>query len=160
MNALERVLEVQKQNLFPRLGKGAGILGELYREGQRCLSGWSRICPCPEPTGFCLAKKKWIGLVEEYYGGMPFGLSGYEPFYVIEAMTVSQFRQSGLTATVEVPCGIVKDTSLGMRTTIRVGVHGTTWKTIVDLSDLQDDDAALAVGVDAVVKLQKAEFRK
>jgi len=145
MNALERVLEVQKQNLFPRLGKGAGILGELYREGQRCLSGWSRICPCPEPTGF--------GLVEEYYGGMPFGLSGYEPFYVIEAMTVSQFRQSGLTATVEVPYSTV-------RTTIRVGSQGTTWKTLVDLADLQDDDAALAVGVDAVVKLQKAEFRK
>ena len=107
----------------------------------------------PEPTGFCLAKKKWIGLVEEYYGGMPFGLSGYEPFYVIEAMTVSQFRQSGLTATVEVPYSTV-------RTTIRVGSQGTTWKTLVDLADLQDDDAALAVGVDAVVKLQKAEFRK
>ena len=152
-NSLNRVAEIHRSAIPSRLLKGAENLGTAWRSGQRCLSGFARICPCPTPTEFCQVKLKWIALAEEYYGGMPFGLSGYEPFYVIEAMTVSQFRQSGLTATVEVPYSTV-------RTTIRVGSQGTTWKTLVDLADLQDDDAALAVGVDAVVKLQKAEFRK
>lgn len=148
MSVADRVKEAEKSALPGRLRKGARILGRLYLEGQRCISGWSRICPCMKPSEFCDAKKRWVILNDEYYGGPPFGLAGHEPFYVIEAMTISQWRESGLTATVQV---------LGDQQ-IRVGVHGTTWKTIADLAELQDDDAALAVAVDAVVKLQRAEF--
>jgi hypothetical protein len=100
------------------------------------------------PNDFCLVKRQWVELLEEYYNGPPFGLSGNEPFYVIESMTVSQFRATGLTALVDVPTA---------ETPIRVGVRGTTWKTLVDLAALQDDDAVLAVAVDAVLKIQKSE---
>jgi hypothetical protein len=147
VTVLDRIEAAKKSALPSRLRLGAEHLGRLYREGQRCVSGWSRICPCFNPTPFCLVKKKWVALSDEYYGGPPFGLTSYENFYVIEAMTVSQFHATKLTALVEVPGG-----------TIRVGIRGTTWKTLVDLADLQDDDAALAIGVDAVIKLQKAEF--
>lgn len=146
-SVLARVEAAKKSAIPSRLLRGAEVLGRLWRAGQRCLSGWARICPCPNPTEFCQVKVKWIGLSDEYYGGPPFGLAGHEPFYVIEAMTVSQWRASGLTAVVEVPGG----------EKIRVGVRGTTWKTLVDLAALQDDDAVLAVAVDAVVKLQKSE---
>jgi hypothetical protein len=131
-----------------RLQKGASHLGRLYREGQRCPSSWLRACLCQTPNDFCLVKRQWIQLLEEYHDGPPFGLSGNEPFYLIESMTVSQFRATGLTALVEVPHA---------DTPIRVGVRGTTWKTIVDLAELQDDDAVLAVAVDAVIKIQKVE---
>jgi hypothetical protein len=147
MNSADRVAQIQKSDLPSRLLKGATNLGEAYRAGQRCLSGFSRICPCATPTEFCQIKRKWIALAEEYYGGQPFGLGGNEPFYVVEAMTVSQFSATKLTATVEVPTG----------ERISVGNRGTTWRTIYDLGQLQDDDAALAVAVDAVVKIQKME---
>jgi hypothetical protein len=144
----DRVEAAKKSALPSRLLKGAGLLGQLWKEGVRCVSLWSRICPCDPKTNFCEVKRKWISLAEEYYNGPPFGLSGNEPFYVIESMTVSQFRATGLTALVDVPHA---------STPIRVGVRGTTWKTLVDLAALQDDDVVLAVAVDAVIKLQKAE---
>lgn len=149
----DRISEIEKSLIPSRLLRGAEILGRLYRAGQRCLSGWARICPCPTPTEFCQAKVKWVGVADEYYGGPPFGLAGHEPYYVIEAMTVSQFKATKLTATVEVPDAIIGTA------TIYVGVRGTTWKTIADLGALQDDDAALAVALDAVVKIQKADRR-
>jgi hypothetical protein len=158
-----RIAEIHRSAIPSRLLKGAENLGTAWRSGQRCLSGFARICPCPTPTEFCQVKLKWIALAEEYYDGMPFGLSGYEPFYVIEAMTVSQFKVTKLTALIQIPVQVsVSEKEVGVIQSeiIRVGYRGTTWKTIVDLSDLQDDDVALAVGVDAVVKLQKAEFGK
>jgi hypothetical protein len=141
-----RIAEIEKSALPGRLLKGATNLGTTWRAGQRCLSDWSRICPCVAPTDFCQVKRKWIALAEEFYGAPPHGLSGNEPFYVIEAMTLSQFRATGLTALIELP---------GAAMPIRVGSRGTTWKTILDLAELQDDDAVLAVAVDAVLKLQK-----
>jgi hypothetical protein len=145
---IDRVEAAKKSALPSRLLKGASLLGQLWKDGVRCVSLWSRVCPCEPKTSFCEVKRKWIALAEEYYEGPPHGLSGSEPFYVVEAMTVSQFRAAGLTALVEVPCSQVP---------IRVGIRGTTWKTIVDLAELQDDDAVLAVAVDAVIKIQKAE---
>jgi hypothetical protein len=159
MSSISRIAEIERSALPSRLLKGAENLGAAWRDGQRCLSGFSRICPCSQPTDFCQIKRKWIALAEEYYGGPPFGLGGNEPFYIVEAMTVSQFKATKLTAIVEVPAGVVTDTEVGLRTQIRVGYLGTTWRTLADLADLQDDDAVLAVAVDAVVKLQKADRR-
>jgi hypothetical protein len=150
MDTIERVEAAKKSALPSRLLKGAGLLGQLWRDGTRCVSMWSRVCPCSPQNDFCQVKLKWIKLLEEYYDGIPFGLSGNEPFYVIEAMKVSQFRATGLTALVDVPHA---------STPIRVGVRGTTWKTLVDLAELQDDDAVLAVAIDAVLKLQKWETK-
>lgn len=148
-SAADRIAEIEKSAIPGRILKGCKNLGDAYRAGQRCLSSWSRICPCQNPTDFCQIKVKIVRLMDEYYGGPPFGLAGHEPFYVIEAMTASQFKATGLTATVEPPGG----------TQIKVGIKGTTWKTIIDLGALQDDDAVLAVAIDAVVKLQKADAR-
>lgn len=146
---IESIVDARRKAAIPfRLQKGASHLGRLYREGQRCPSAWSRICPCSTPNDFCLVKRQWIQLLEEYYNGPPFGLTGNEFFYVIESMTISQFRAAGLTASVEIP---------GASRPIKFGTKGTTWKTLLDLAALQDDDAVLAVGIDAVIKLQKAE---
>lgn len=143
------IVEARRRAAIPfRLSRGASHLGRLWREKVRCVSLWSRICPCEVPNDFCLVKRQWIELLEDYYEGQPFGLTGNEQFYLIEAMTVSQFKSLGLTALVDVPTA---------ETPIRVGVRGTTWKTLVDLAALQDDDAVLAVAVDAVLKIQKSE---
>lgn len=149
----DRIAEVKRSDTPSRLLKGAENLGVSWRAGQRCLSGFSRICPCPTPTDFCQIKLKWIKIAEEYYGGQPFGLSGYESYFVIEAMTASQLRATRFDVIVELPSAI----DAGER--IRIGPGGTNWQTLLDLAALQDDDAALAVAIDAVVKLQKADRR-
>jgi hypothetical protein len=162
VSSVDRVAEISKAAIPGRLLKGATNLGEAWRAGQRCLSGFSRICPCPTPTEFCQIKRKWIVLAEEYYGGPPFGLTGNELFYVVEAMTVSQFKATKLTAIVQLPIEtVVQGNEAGVvsSTVVRVGHRGTTWRTLADLADLQDDDAALAVAVDAVIKLQRADRR-
>lgn len=152
-SSVDRVAQLQQTDPLGRLLKGATNLGAAWRAGQRCLSGFSRICPCANPTDFCQIKLKWIKIAEEYHGGQPFGLSGYEPYYVIEAMTASQLRATRFDVIVELPSTIDD----GAR--IRIGPGGSNWKTLLDLAALQDDDAALAVAVDAVVKLQKADRR-
>jgi hypothetical protein len=85
-----------------------------------------------------------VSLYVDYVGGIaPNWLSG--PFGVIEAMTVSQFEATGLTALVEVP---------GSPVPIKVGSGGTCWQTILDLCTLHqtpDYDAALQ----AVIKIQR-----
>jgi len=153
MNSADRVAQIQRSNTPARLLKGAENLGAAWRAGQRCLSGFSRICPCANPTDFCLIKLKWVQIAEEYYGGQPFGLAGHESYYVIDAMTISQFRATGLTAVVEIPMGPVSGEK------IYIGPKGTHWGTIANLAQFQDDDAALAVAIDAIVKLQKADRR-
>lgn len=146
MTVLDRIEAAKKSALPSRLLRGAELLGKFWKAGQRCISEWARICPCQNQTEFCQVKVKWVALADEFYGKPPWGMSGYETFYVVEAMTVSQWRASGLTALVQVP---------GREEFIRVGIRGTTWKTLVDLADLQDDEVALAVGIDAVIKLQE-----
>lgn len=148
-----RIAEIQRSGTPARLLKGAENMGTAWRAGQRCLSEFSRICPCTNPTDFCQVKLKWIQIAEEYYGGQPFGLAGHESYYVIEAMTISQFRATGLTAVIEIPT----DSFSGEK--IYVGPKGTHWGTIANLTQLQDDDAALAVAIDAIVKLQKVDRR-
>lgn len=152
-SSIDRISEIKKSDTPSRLVKGAENLGVAWRAGQRCLSGFSRICPCANPTDFCQIKLKWIQIAEEYHGGQPFGLSGYEPYYVIEAMTASQLRATRLDVIVELP------STIGDGARIRIGPGGSNWKTLLDLAALQDDDATLAVAVDAVVKLQKADRR-
>src|SRR5574342_1138932 len=148
-SSADRISEIKKSDPPSRLLKGAENLGAAWRAGQRCLSGLSRICPCQTPTDFCLIKQKWISIAYEYYGGPPFGLSGYEPFYLIEAMTASQLRATRFDVIVELP------STVGAGDRIRIGPGGTNWQTLLDLAALQDDDAALSVAIDAVVKLQK-----
>lgn len=80
-----------------RLVKGAGILGSLWREGNRCGAGWSGICACVTVKTFCLGKKKWLGLLKELHGGTyPNDLSGAEGFLVLECMDEAMFKATGL----------------------------------------------------------------
>lgn len=80
-----------------RLIKGAGILGSLWREGNRCGAGWSGICVCVSVKSFCLGKKKWLGLLREFHdGGYPHGLSGSEGFLILECMDEAMLEAAGL----------------------------------------------------------------
>jgi hypothetical protein len=124
-----------------RLVKGAGVLGRLWREGGRCDSGWTGFCRCSPKTDFCRAKTRWVSLLLDLHLGWPYDLTGEEEFAVVEAMTVTAFTASGLTAAVEVP---------GARRPLRFGRNGTIWKTLVDLAIANDPTA-----VEAVVKVQE-----
>ena len=144
----DRIKEIQRQALSNRLLRGAEILGDLRRRGLFCSLGWSAGCACSPKSEFCSAKLRWIELYcsvgsDDEASWLLFG-SG--EFGVIEAMTVRQWHATKLTALVEVPLS---------RKPIRVGPRGTTWKTIVDLSALQDT-ADYAPALQSVLKLQGA----
>lgn len=144
----ERIQEVQRATLSSRLLKGAEILGDLRRRGLFCSSGWSWACPCGPESDFCRAKRKWLDLYCELHGeaGARWILYLSSEFTVIEAMTVRQWHATKLTAAVEVPFS---------KRPIRVGPRGTTWKTLADLSALQDT-ADYAPALQSVLKLQGA----
>lgn len=147
MDIFGRVEEVRRQTLSNRLLRGAEVLGELRRRGLFCSAGWSWACPCEPESDFCRAKQKWLELYCDLHGeaGARWILFLSE-FTVIEAMTVRQWHATGLTALVQVPYS---------KKPIRVGPHGTTWKTLVDLAALQDT-ADYAPALQAVLKLQGA----
>ncbi len=142
----ETIAEKQRAMIPGRLVKGAEILGKLWRDGVRCRSEWTGICPCSDPNQFCLSKKKWLGLVLELHGGKyPNDLSGNEGFLVLECMDDKMFEVSGLTILKEVP---------GARSPIRVGRNGTCLQTILDLQALEGT-AEYAGAVEAVVRIQE-----
>ena len=146
MSSIQATIAAKKKAAIPgRLLAGAKVLGELWRFGSQCRSGWTGICPCDEKTDFCDAKARWLALLEELHGGLPYGLSGNEGYLVLEAMTKSQFEATGLTIKIARP---------GDRVPLRIGPKGTDFATIIDLAAI-DDDAELAVAHDAVVKLQE-----
>ena len=124
---MDRVEELAKLALLGRLGKGSAYLGEVRSKGLRCGGGWTSECPCgTAATALCRGKLRWIKyLLELHDGQWPYELTGKEPFAIIEAMTVSQFMATGLTALVELP---------GAEKPIRVGKRGTIWETIVHLA--------------------------
>ena len=146
MTSIQETIALKKKAILPsRLLAGAKVLGEFWREGVHCRSGWSGICPCDEKTDFCLAKARWLCILEELYDGLPYGLSGNEGYLVLEAMTVKMFNATGLTIKIARP---------GDRVPLRIGPKGTDFATIIDLAAI-DDEVELAVAHDTVVKLQE-----
>jgi hypothetical protein len=143
MNTFTRVEEIRKAAVPGRLKNGAEVLGRLWREGARCASGWSGTCACRDRTEFCQAKLKWAGLLVRYHGGWPYGLTGKEPFAVIEAMRVSWFNASGLTASLEFP---------DLKKPVKIGTKGTTWGTLRGLMSAGPEEKA--EGLKVVEKLQ------
>jgi hypothetical protein len=145
-SSIQDVIAAKQKAMIPqRLSTGAAVLGRLWRDGVRCRSEWSGVCPCAEPNDFCASKAKWLGLLREYHGGLPYGLSGAEGYLVLEAMTTGMFEATGLTLLVARP---------GDRVPLRIGPKGTDFQTLIDLAAI-DDDAVQAVALDAVVKLQE-----
>lgn len=147
MTTIQETIAAKQKAMIPtRLVRGAEVLGRLWRDGVRCRSEWSGVCPCAEPNDFCLSKKKWLGLVREFNGGVyPCGLSGTEGFLVLECMTEEALMASGITILKSVP---------GARVPIRVGRNGTCLQTILDLAALEgtpEYDGA----VEAVVRIQE-----
>ena len=141
----ERIEKARRAGLSGRLMKGAAALGELRRMGLFCSGEWSGTCPCNPRSDFCDAKMRWLGLVEDLHGGPPWGLTGFEKFYLFEAMTTKQWDATRLTAKIMPPTG---------HDAILVGPRGTDWATVKTLSDLygtQDYPEALG----AVVAIQK-----
>lgn len=147
MTTIQETVAAKQRSMIPsRLVKGAEVLGRLWRDGVRCVSQWSGVCPCATPNDFCLSKKKWLALVREYNGGQyPAGLSGAEGFLVLECMTEAMLTASGLTIVKEVP---------GARSPIRFGRNGTCLQTLLDLQALEGTPE-YGEAVEAVVKIQE-----
>lgn len=128
---LDRIAEIQKAAIPGRLVVGAGHLGRFWKEGTRCQSGWKSTCACgAAQTSFCRAKLRWVSLLQELHGGNPYGLTGTEEFFVIEAMTLSMVKASGLTVLVEVP---------GARKPIKVGGEPESWNIFPELGAMDPD---------------------
>lgn len=141
-----RVKEVQRSMIPGRLRRGAEVLGRLWRSGIRCLSEWSGVCPCATPTDFCVAKKKWLGLVRELHDGQyPYDLSGCEELLVLECMDARQFEATGLTILLALP---------GVRAPLRIGHSGTCGRTIIDLVAIPDGPERTAA-IESVVLIQE-----
>jgi hypothetical protein len=88
-----------------RLLKGAKMIGQFAREGQKCeTGGWSLVCTCPEPLGkFCKAKRLWWALVQQDSEGRDLpenDLSEACEFSLFESFRISEAGASGLLATV------------------------------------------------------------
>lgn len=136
-----------------RLKKGAALLGELWRAGERCARGWDLevttipddmsseeavggwACQCPAPNRFCKAKRHWLKLalleLRDPIDG-PFGLGSM--------MNGEEWDLTGLTRKVDFPgVGIVP-----------VGANGVILA--ADLEKLKEAPESL----DSLVKLLKA----
>lgn len=142
---LDRIEQVRKGALPQRLAAGASHLGRMWREGVRCKSAWRSTCACGlDQTSFCRTKLKWVGLLVELYGFFPDGLTGEEEYFVIEAMTLSMVKASGLTVLVEV---------LGARKPIKMGGALENWNLLNELEEMDPDD--VPGFLEAVVLMQE-----
>jgi hypothetical protein len=137
-----------------RLKKGAALLGELWRAGERCAQGWDiRVadipenavnaeesmlgwaCACAKPNRFCKSKRHWFKLalceLREVVEG-PFGMTSM--------MNAEEWDLTGLTRKMEFPgVGVVS-----------IGANGVMLAT--DLEKLQEAPETL----ESIVKLLKA----
>lgn len=139
-----RSTEEQKAILHARLVKGAGILGTLWRDGIRCISAWSGICPCYVRNHFCTSKIKWLGLLRELRGGWyPHDLAGHEGFLIIECMDTLMLETSGLQ---------ILKTAPGARAPIRIRRNESNFQTILDAATVEVRDAEVP---GAVVRIQE-----
>jgi len=142
---LDRIEQIKKGSLPQRLGVGAGHLGRMWKEGVRCKSAWKATCACGlDQNSFCRTKLKWVGLLVELYGIFPDGLTGAEEYFVIEAMTLSMVKASGLVVLVEVP---------GARKPIKMGGALENWNLLNELGEMDPDD--VPGFLEAVVLMQE-----
>lgn len=97
-------------NTRDRMLKGARLIGDFWRAGDRCAEGWRTFevdadpayaagCACGErSTRFCKAKRQWLVLAKQ--GGRDLSP---DPFGLALAMTASEWDATGLTMRVEFP---------------------------------------------------------
>lgn len=90
----------QEQDLPARLRNGAKLLGDLWRAGLRCASGWAPSCSClGGKTKFCRAKEQWALLAPLTRN---FAVED-TPFGVVEAMLRPEIEAVGRTLSIETP---------------------------------------------------------
>lgn len=142
---LDRIEELRRGGIKDRLAKGAGILAGLWRTGIRCGNGWKKDCVCPAKNEFCAAKNKWVGLLADHHAGIPYDLSGQEPFFVIEAMTPQLIKASGLVVLVEVP---------GARKPVKLGGNVESWNIFPELGVMDPD--SIPAFLETVILMQEA----
>ncbi len=146
MSVHDTIAAKQRAMIPTRLVRGAEILGRLWREGIRCRSEWSGICPCEPQNDFCRAKRRWLDLVMELHDGKyPNDVSANEGFLVLECMDQASLDASGLTILKALP---------GSRVPIRVGRNGTCLQTILDLQSLQGTPD-YEIGLECVIRIQE-----
>lgn len=99
----EKSIAQQRALLPARLSRGAAVLGNLWRAGERCEAGWARLCACEAAGKFCAAKKLWIELLQEFAPPILLEMTGEEEYFVILAMSPRDLFASGLRVLVEIP---------------------------------------------------------
>jgi len=130
-DAFDRVEAIKKAALPQRLSAGAIHLANFWRAGTRCKSGWRSTCACGlDQNSFCRVKLKWIGILTELHGGFPYDLTGNEEYFVIEAMTLSTVKASGLTILVDVP---------GASRPVKLGGDRENWNLLPELAAMDED---------------------
>lgn len=87
-----------------RLRKGAKVLGDFWASGKRCVTGWMAHCECEKPTDFCKAKALWCRLAAE--AKRP--VDPDSVFGIIEAFTLDEITDSGLTVLTQFPAGVLE----------------------------------------------------
>ncbi len=89
------------QSTKSRLLRGAKVLGDFWRGGERCASGWNSDCPdeLEKRSKFCKANMKWIELAIEEAREIGDG----EEYGIILGMRASELEASGLTLEIEHP---------------------------------------------------------
>jgi len=130
-STLDRIEQIKKGALPQRLAAGAAHLGRMWKEGTKCKSGWRSTCTCGlDQNSFCRTKLKWISILQEFHGNFPYGLTGAEEYFVIEAMTLSSVKASGLVVLVDVP---------GARKPIKLGGDNENWNILNELAEMDED---------------------
>ena len=118
----ERVEEIKEQAVNARLRKGAVFLGEIWKKGIRCESGWNAVCSCESPTAFCEVKTKWATIDKRSDWDMG------DPYEVLAEMTTDMLDAGEITVTIEFPNG----------SRVKVGKQGTTVESLVDIETAED----------------------
>lgn len=86
--------------LSERLKKGAGVLGQIWKDPtQRCVAGWSIDgCTCEFPNKFCKARIQWLTLAVEDGRELQ-----EDPYGIALAMTASEWDSTLLSMKIEHP---------------------------------------------------------
>lgn len=125
MTSIQETIEQKRKDMIPgRLLKGAKVLGDIFREGQRCTGNWSRDCWCQKRTDFCEAKSRWLELLRELAPPEWLELTGNDPHFIILCMNEEMLNASGLTLKIQGPPGLPP---------ILIGKKGTFFQTLIDI---------------------------
>lgn len=112
--------------VLERLRRGAEIMGELWREGQRCTAQWSSTgkCECKKRSKFCAARSQWVDLMlakdAENQDRQLDTNDADHPFGLFDHMLASELAATGLTITLDNGVKVGPSGNVGYRLAIEI----------------------------------------